>query len=452
MCKISVLVRRYFPVREHTDFWLLLLETVAFDFGYIFSYSPIYSYCGAILDIAPYKMLMAWAATILLLAFSETLQKCWLSLFYKVFLGLSAIPSLAIYGLKNENTNAFLLIFLFWICMYGTIRIMTRKQVLPCNGGVSLQNMWENHRVPFTCAFIWLVVSSLYFSWKYGGFRLFIRFEDVYNYRLDSSTQIDGALSYIFAWNVSLLIPFSLLVSLEIKKYVSALVIIMLTFMSYSIGGNKIVLLYMIIALGIHFIWKFRLEKYILQIIELSFSAVIVISTMISGLFNKNMFSALVYRMFSLPAEIHYDYYDFFRENPLLFLRQSILSRWFTAPYDTEASVIIGSSTKYFFVGDYNNASNGLFSTAYANFGWIGVIASPILIAVTAWVLFRAIQRWDARLIAYICLFSCLFLQATTYTSWLLTGGVILTVFVSKIPSIKKKVLKATQGGNSNGK
>ena len=118
-------------------------------------------------------------------------------------------------------------------------------------------------------------------------------------------------------------------------------------------------LLYMIIALGIHFIWKFRLEKYILQIIELSFSAVIVISTMISGLFNKNMFSALVYRMFSLPAEIHYDYYDFFRENPLLFLRQSILSRWFTAPYDTEASVIIGSSTKYFFVGDYNNASNG---------------------------------------------------------------------------------------------
>ena len=426
---------------KHSFFWLLAVEKILFDITYIGCFSPTYSYCGAILDIRWWKILLGWLATAVLLVISEKLPNNAATAVYKILLGLSALPSFSIFGLKNEPTQAFILITIYWFVFYAVLLFLNEWSPT-CVEEVNSLKWLQMHRWIVTILFAWLVLSSVFFSGKYGEFRFFIRFEDVYDYRLDESTQINGLMGYVFAWNTSILMPLCLLMQLILKQYIRAMVLCVMTFMCYSIGGNKAILLYMIISISVYVVWRLKKQKYFLCIVEGSFGLVLFASNFISHFVHKGMFAALAYRLFSIPAEAHYFYYDFFQDNELLYLRQSALGRWIAAPYTKEVSVLIGSDPKYYFTGHYNNASNGLFSMDYANFGWFGVIIGPIFIALTVWALFYNIRKWDSRIKTYIVVYSCLYLLSASYTSWLLTGGVFLLVVMASTKWIFKIVQK----------
>lgn len=54
--------------------------------------------------------------------------------------------------------------------------------------------------------FAFLCLSTLYFSFRYGGFRLFVNFSDVYQYRLFGERMTSIGF-YIFNWNKNVALP-----------------------------------------------------------------------------------------------------------------------------------------------------------------------------------------------------------------------------------------------------
>lgn len=433
--------KRICVFQQHVEFWLFVLEKILFDLAYIFCFSPKYGYCGAILDIHPGKMLVGWGATLALLAASEKIQHGVLSTWYKLFIAISAIPSLAVYGLKGEPNRAFVLLVLYW-GIFGMAILFFDKCQKDYKGEIDTSEWLRENRWILTALFIWLVLSSLFFSGKYGAFRLFVNFQDVYRYRLDESTQMNGLLAYIFGWNTAILLPLCLLGYLTLRKYIQAIVLVVMSFMCYSIAGNKVILMYMLMAAGIYLIWKLHVQRYFLYIMQIAINLFLLVGTVLVLKNNTAVITAFAYRIFSIPAEEHYYYYDFFQKNEFLFLRQSVLRKWFQAPYAEEVSKIIGSSPQYFLTGNYNNASNGLFSTAYGNFGFLGVVLAPICIVATASLLLRITRKWDNRIRVYLMMYSCLYLISASYTSWLLTGGVVVLMLVCGCDWLWNRIVK----------
>ena len=138
---------------------------------------------------------------------------------------------------------------------------------------------------------------------------------------------------------------------------------------------------------------------------------------------------ALDERLLAGPAEGHFYYFDFFSHREFLYLRESILARFFQSPYNEKTAVLIGSDPKYG-MGIWNYYNNGLFSSAYGNFGIIGVIIHPIIIVFTYMMLVRLLKGFDNGIQYTLILFSVMYLISTTYTSWWLTGGLLVEVII----------------------
>lgn len=404
------------------EIFLCVVEKLCIEYSYINCISPLYSYCGAILNISIFKWFMSSLFMIVFLFFWRIMNDNMLSMTYKFFFLLSYIPTNAIYWMKNADSIAFFEINIYWLIFAIAVYVIDKHNVVGLNTFVPSKN-----NPVLILAFIEIVAVSLYCSWKYGSFRFFISFSDVYSYRLDNATQIRGVLAYIFSWNVTIILPVCLMIFLIQKCYIKSAILIAIQFMCYAIGGNKVYLLYLLFAIGIVILFYLKCNANVMIAVECVFSVALILGTLLSQ--KIRMFIALVYRLLIIPAESHYYYYDFFQDNPFLLLRQSVL-KWIPSPYDTEISVLIGCSPKYFFVqqGQYNNANNGLFSDAYQNFGEIGVLIYPFLIAITLHLIFHSLKKYDKRIQILLMFCFGMYLYSAYFFSWILTGGALIAI------------------------
>lgn len=275
------------------------------------------------------------------------------------------------------------------------------------------------------------------FSYRYGDFRLFIDFNDVYDYRLDTSNYMSSFEAYVFAWNTNIFLPLCLAWKIHLKKFMQSGVVCVLFLLSYSIYGSKGIFFSLLSVIGVWILNKFRVVYYT----ETAIGCFLIVSVLLSiicveGNITK-VFGALLYRLLFIPAEAHFYYFDFFQTNELLYLRQSILRFFGTSPYEKEVSVLIGSDLKYTLIGTYNNLNNGLFSDAYSNFGVFGALLYPIFIILTIYFVEKNFKRFDVDIRYSIYIGMAMFFISAPFFTSLLTGGVIVLIlfcgFLKKI-------------------
>lgn len=347
----------------------------------------------------------------------------------KFFLLISIIPSLSIYGLKDENTIAFALICIYWLIFIISCCLFSKYK--KNNNNVIKHDFYSPL---FDLMFIWLIITTLFFSCKYGNFRLFVNFEDVYKYRLETA-QMKTFSSYMFLINNNIILPICFNYHIKKKNIISILIDVFLFFLNYSIYGQKKYLFSMLIIIFMWIIYKIKLDKISIEII----SSLLIILSMFSIIYSiindnvLNMYIGLLYRLLYIPSEAHYYYYDFFQTHELLYLRQSAGRIFFSNPYDRDISEIIGSSIKYNVFNDYNNLSNGLFSDAYMNFGLVGIIILPILIALTLYIIDKNIKCFNAPITYSIFVILIFFVFSTQYFTWLISGGCLALIIIVKL-------------------
>lgn len=396
---------------------------LGFEYLYITQFSVRWGYLGATADPDLDKFLVSWLMFGVFTITIKVLNQSKIASFYKIFYYFSIIPSLSIYWLKNEDTTAFIIINVYWFLWFITTFLVSY---------VSTNNGNKTYKVKIGCndkfmtiINLWVLISTLYFSYRYGAFRLFINFNDVYTYRL-SGNNMSTLGSYLFSWNVNLLLPLCLIIHLINKKFILAGIYSILFLFSFSIYGNKSIFFVALLTYGIWILTLLRTESHTDTMIAafLAFTQVFLIITKFGwGI-------ALDDRLLEGPAAGHYNYYDFFKNNELLYLRESIL-RWIShSPYTETVSKIIGSSSKYY-SGSYNNMNNGLISDAYANFGFIGIIIYPIIMVLLLNWFTKKIEVFEDSIQYVIIAFSALYLTSTSPFGWLMTGGALLAVFIA---------------------
>lgn len=396
--------------------------------------SDTYSYCGSGASLNSNKYIVSWLMLFVLLVIRELIINQDMSFIIEILYYLSIVPTLSIYWMKNENTYAMLLIFCYWIVFEIFAGIFSREKHINCVQSIMYSHdKLKKDNIVIQFIFIWCVISILYFSWKYGNFRFFVRFEDVYTYRLAPNNSMSSIGGYIFSWNTNLLIPLCMNIHLLNKKYLFTVIDIIMILLSYSIYGNKTILFTGMVVIGVWILSKIRFELFTDKIISLFLGCIMIVAMIFGNTVVYKWPASLLYRLLYIPSEAHFYYFDFFQKNELLYFRQSFLRFFASDPYNKPVSVLIGSDKKYNLVGSYNNLNNGLFSDAYMNFGVIGVMIFPIIIVVVLCVIIKALQSYEDVIRYSFFIVLLMYCISASLFTWLLSGGVILAIFIFNV-------------------
>ena len=425
----------------------IVIWKILIDYMFADIVTDVYAYMNQIADFNYWKLAISWIVLFLFYALGRFLRPGMVMFAYEFLSLLSFIPTLTVWWAKNEDNKCMLLITVYWLVWWAASFFITRFtkyrtfRLVEANendGGDVRKSPLFDRNEQFNKGAIYVGITlcalvTLFFSYKYGGMRIFIRLGDVYNYRNVEGNGMSNIEAYSYNWIVSIVLPVLLLFFLINKKRILAVICCMLISMNYAIYGNKSMLFMILLAFSVAIINRTNFAKYLIIYFILGAN----IATFLSIFLYKTGITlwgvALIDRMTTGIAAAHFHYYDFFKTHELLLLRQSIL-RFFTSnPYDKPVSVIIGSSARYNLTGNYNNLNNGVFSDAYANFGVVGVVIYPILFVGAIFLFEKTLKDIKDSYKYLILCWLLMYSMSIGFFQWLMSGGFIVAIIMLKI-------------------
>lgn len=414
---------------ESRKYYILaaVLLKVFLEFSYIYFVSPVFSYLGLVLDFSWVKYVESWVLYILILAFSSA-KMVKPSDFLINFLNFSFVaPLLVYYSLSNAER---IHLYLVYLCL-ALIFIFKRGAPLK----IPFFNRGEEY--VFVIIGVGAIVVSVWMAYS-GGLRYFnLDLTRVYDFRGDAGDVINaGMMGYLNTWATKVFGPVLMAVALWRSKFLMAALVFVLHLYWFGVSSHKSVLFFPFLIL---FLWAWFRNTRALALIPLAMSAVIIFSTA-AYLFWDNIFlgSMLVRRVFFVPAQLTFVYYEFFSLYDFVYWSNSFLSMVTDYPYETTTALLIGS-----YMGTDSAANNSFIATGYMHAGVYGVISYGILVGL----LFRLIDSlardgippWVA--IACVIVPSQSLLINADLPTALLTHGIgaaLLILFLMRRPSKAK--------------
>lgn len=393
----------------------IIIYRLLLDCNFFKIIEPVFGYAGfeGYTNVKDY--LMSWLYFLLLLPLiKRTFNKEDISSHIIILLTLvTFIPFTSLTAFMSyENTFIFLNL-LYWL-------------ILLC---LNLYLPLINIKVPnakTTNAFFWGILSILsitiiYISGVYTQFRFSFSLDTVYDLRMEEREfDMPIILSYLSS-AANTLLPLFLIYFLNNKNKIMTILLSVIILLNFGIGGHKLVIfMFLLCFLGY---WFFRLKM--LKYYGWIFASICAITLIEYLVFNKFIITNLTtFRMFYIPAQINYWYYDFFTTNEFDYFRQGML-RWigFESPYRTNLAFLIGD---LYMGSESTRANNGLFTDAYMNLGTIGVITFPFIVVMIIRYIDACTVGLSERFVFLPIMVTMLSLLSTTFSTALVTSGLIL--------------------------
>lgn len=223
--------------------------------------------------------------------------------------------------------------------------------------------------------FFFIIVLAI--SGIYSGFRINFTISNSESIRMEAISQnLPTLLEYLYLWS-QVIVPVLLAYYLREKKRLYIILNIVTQLLSYSFNGMKTTLLVTVVVIIVGLMPKFSVKKTNIYLL-LSIVILGVIGLIEHKLIGTAFICGIVImRMMFMPNSINYYYYDFFSSNTPDFFRSSFLRHFgFTSPYSNIPHTI---GINYFHSD--MGCNDGLIGDAFANFGVIGIVIVPLLIA-----------------------------------------------------------------------
>jgi len=220
------------------------------------------------------------------------------------------------------------------------------------------------------------------------------------------------------------------------KKKIVALLVSIIIFLNFGISAVKQVLFLLMFTWAGYFLVKTeRFFNYFLVGI-ISLVLLSIAEFKIFGTYFINNF--MNYRIFFIPAKLHYVYYSFFSVNEPDYFRQSIFKWFIDSPYKDGIQFMMGEED----IGDFSaRANNGLFTDAYLNFGGIGVFIFPLIVVCILKILEGASKGLDPKILFIVSTAVSFVLLGVPFSTALFTSGiVVLSLFLYTLPRITKPI------------
>jgi competence ComEA-like helix-hairpin-helix protein len=248
---------------------------------------------------------------------------------------------------------------------------------------------------------------------------------DVYGTRDAFKSAVGGVpgAGYLIGWATGVIYPLLMAWGFARRSWSLVILSVVAQLLVYSVTGYKATLFSIAFVPLVYFaVSSFRRSFGLLAAVGVP--AILVLSALPAA---GNTALGLASRMYVLPAQLTYYYYEYFSIHPKFELSHSFL-RWFsTRPYAQEPPDLIGS---VYFPGTGTHANAGLWADAYANFGFGGILAFSVVFGLVLWAADGVSRDRDMRIVGALLGVAALAINSGALFTAILTNGVALALLL----------------------
>jgi hypothetical protein len=343
----------------------LVLYKIFIDVALINIISDKYEYMGFGLDINYIKVIESYIIIVIFSFFLKHRIRKPSDFFILFLFSMIMVPLTSIFSLQDKDRE-----FMYYMVLSFIVIIIFSK-----TKNIRMLYIKNGHKIVF---FSTIVIGILLFGWiimrgglKYLNFNLFA----VYDFRRTVAELIfPGYLAYLMTWFGKVMNPFIIAYNLWRKNKTGAIIAICVQILFFAITAHKSILFYPIITL---FVYKASQKSNFAQMVPFGLAMVNFFSIVVYY-FNGSLTLITLFsrRVLLLTSKIHYQYYDFFKENGFLYYSNR---DWFPKiidyPYSLPIQLVINDG-----VGGW--ANTGFLANGYIHFGLIGMIIYSIIVGV----------------------------------------------------------------------
>lgn len=434
---VTKIINRLFLALENPKwfFFAAIVFWVFLELSYRKFVNPVFEYSGFILDVNAVKYVEAWLLyAVLLLLFPKNLNKASDYLMaYMLFSFLT--PLLVFYSLTNASRSHLYIVLLAVALIVGLRTGRPLKLPLIRGGRIIAFGMLGLGIVLVTS---WMVLS--------GGLNYFnLDLTQVYDVRRDVGEAINyGPMGYFNIWATKVFGPVVLAFALWKRKYLLAIAVFALHVVWFGISSHKSVLFYPFLVV---FLWAWFRRSRALALLPMAMSLLLAVSFLFYLLFSDILLGSLfIRRVFFVPANLTFSYYEFFSHNQFVYWSNSITSSFIEYPYDMQPAKMIGN-----YIGTESHANNSFLSTGYMHAGVLGVAfyggVIGLLFRLVDSLAYKGIPGWVA--VSAIIVPAHSLLTSVDLPTALATHGLgiaIVLLFLLRSANDKRKVKAAVAG------
>jgi len=348
---------------------IMLIYKVLIDLSYVYIISPNYAYAGLYLKISSLKLMESYLLLfIFLLILKHRINKP--SEFFILFLfSLLAVPILSIYSLQDKSRDFLCMVMLSFLTIIIVSKFPQIKIPILNNGRKA-------------AIFISVITGIFVFSWiiSHGGLS-YLNFNllKVYDFRsIVAEMVFPGRMSYLVSWFGKVINPLMISFSLWKKNKVMVFITIGMQVLFYAITAHKSMLFYPFLVI---FVYIFGRKKYFGQMVPLGLAGVTAVSSFIYIIANSIIpISYFVRRTLFVVADLHYKYFDTFKELGYIYLSDRA---WFPKIIEYPFDIPIPQVISYIYQGHTETwANTGFLATGYMNFGFAGMLIYSFIVGI----------------------------------------------------------------------
>lgn len=429
----------------------LVIYRILLDLVYFNIISPIYAYSGFIDNRTAYAGVVSWMLLAssfflikdLLFTNQEGVSHIIISLLYL----LSFVPFTSCVYSGIAQGSFIVCNSIYWLILIVCAKYIVRKPQNPLSP-IKVGYIIINDQFVMCIGLLSLFVV-VFVSGRYTHFRLNFDLFSVYNLRLAAREyRLGTLLSYAFAWTKAIntvLFAYCLIN----RRYIYAILFFGIQMLSFGVDGSKSTFFLPFVVLFSFFFCK----KMSMCGLKLFFLYGAIGGTLVALVeyYVKHTYilsTLFIRRVLFVPSLLNVNYYDFFTKHEPDYFRGSFLRHFgFNSPYSADAGIsrMIG---RIYYNSPTMNCNSGLISDAISNLGYAGVAFMPIFIVMFLYLLDRSAKGLDRRLLLVSAVYSSLAIIGTTFTTVLLTHGLLIIIFVVWMmqPKCCENNIKEVQG------
>jgi hypothetical protein len=258
-----------------------------------------------------------------------------------------------------------------------------------------------------------------------------LSFSDVYNVRSVFTAQESGPLGYLLDWQANVINPFFIVYGIRFHRILPLIIGALGDFLIYTTTGDKSVLFSAIaivaIIAALHQNESAARPPAAGVRIGLSFAFLAAVAYTIDRLSHSFIWTSLFVRRLSLVAGVNTGYYfQYFSFAPKTHLAYGLIGAILGTSGATPPPQQIAFAIYHTTVG---NPNVNIWADAYANFGYIGVIAFTLILAGFLWLYDGVAQKINRQEATVLITIPALTLTNSALFTCLLTHGMLLALF-----------------------
>lgn len=418
----------------------LILYRISLDFAYITIICTVFGYNKNFkLDVNIIRYVESWIFCLGLILVTPR-KKSITSYYLLMQLVIMIMPMLSIYGLHHRSRY-----FLYLVCGVHMMQCFIGRFFWnKCRPTVTKNGKNAALVVLFFLLFLTLGITFLQFG--IPDMRA-LDFNRVYEVRAEN--QASGILNYFSFWLIQVILPILLLEAIMKKKIGVAILVGAVVLYFYLTFAHKSWFFSAFFIIGVYYFTK---KGWFVKGICLGMPAMVFLLNGLYACSSKFLMlvSLFIRRVLFVPADIKFEYYDFFSKGEKLFFSEGQIGKLFgiESPYTQKTALIIGDR-----IGSPGASANtGYLAYAYADLGTVGVILFGVLLVVLLKFL-DSITRKESFVFNFSVLSLGFFsLNDQALLTRLLTGGMALMMLILVLrnePKIRKVFYKMDGGSIS---